>query len=196
MPVEDVAFDVEYLVVAQVIAERSAAGTRPLPTEAKGAAQISLFERAFARDRPGTVDVDAGREILIQEIRLGEAEVRTADRGPEMAKSSRRSWPRPSRFRSRMLTLPSGPSAVEKPAPNESSPVDCSSTLTSTTVRSGRAALQRLDIHLAEEAEILNPLPRAPELGALKASPSTTRNSRRITSSRVRTLPLMSIRST
>ncbi|MNS76427.1 hypothetical protein D3C72_1099750 [compost metagenome] len=82
-----------------------------------------------------------------------------------------------------------------KPAPTDSSPVGCSSTVTFTTVRSG--ALPRVSSILTSLKK-----PRARRLLRdrstrlrLKASPSPTISSRRMTESSVRVFPTTLIRS-
>ncbi|MNE30606.1 hypothetical protein D3C80_1241330 [compost metagenome] len=104
-------------------------------------------------------------------------------------------WPRPRKFRSVMPRFSTKESTELKPAPTDSSPVGCSSTVTLTTLRSG--ALPRVSSILTS---LKKPRPRRllrerSTSARLKASPSPTINSRRITESRVRVLPTTLIRS-
>ena len=77
---------------------------------------------------------------------------------------SRRSWPLPSRLRSRIEMSPKMPDVVEYPAPNEISPVLCSTTCTSRLVLSGDVAGRGGDIDFLEEAEVLQAILAAPHL--------------------------------
>ena len=63
---------------------------------------------------------------------------------------------------------PSGPSEVEKPAPNDSSPVDRSATSTSILVLSGLEPGSVLQLDRLEEAEVLDALARAPQQGGVE----------------------------
>ena len=100
-----------------------------------------------------------------------------------------RSCPRPNRFRSRILASPNTPLVLEKPAPNEISPVERSFTDTSTTVLS-RADPALLSISTRSKNPRLRMRDRVRRnLDVLKASPSSSKISRRITLSSVRTLP-------
>ena len=62
----------------------------------------------------------------------------------------------------------SGPSVVEKPTPSDSSPVDCSSTSTVTTVLSGAEPGLVGHLDFLEEAKIFDALLRALHLGCVE----------------------------
>ena len=94
-----------------------------------------------------------------------------------------------------MATSPKRPSCEEMPAPKLSSPVGTSVTSTVSTERSGALpSLVRIST-LSKKPRFRMRCRERRIRAELKASPSTSRNSRRITSSTVRTLPTMSIRS-
>ena len=102
----------------------------------------------------------------------------------------------PRRLRSRMPTFPKKPFVVENPAPNEISPVERSLTLTCRTVLSGREPTTFLTSTFSKNPKFRIFFRARRVLEALNASPSTNTISRRITESMVRTLPVISIRST
>src|SRR5213078_3185413 len=134
-------------------------------------------------------------DVLVEKIRLGIAQIDLlgAERD-DRADADVLTAPR--KFRSRMLTSASGPSVVEKPRPTDNSPVDCSSISVLITVRSGAEPGLLLTSTFLKNPRFLTRSFERCILLVLKASPSTSRNSRRTTLSSVRTLPLMSMRST
>jgi len=76
---------------------------------------------------------------------------------------------------------PIGPSVVEKPPPSEISPVDCSSTSTVTTVRSGALPWVLVTSTFLKKPRFWMRCFERRIFAVLNASPSTSRNSRRTT---------------
>ena len=111
-------------------------------------------------------------------------------------KPSRSSWPLPSRLRSLIEMSPRMPDVVEKPAPKEMSPVLCSTTWTSRLVLSGAEPGCAEMSTFSKKPRLRRRCWLRRTLAVEKASPSASRNSRRITLSSVRVLPEMLMRST
>ena len=109
-----------------------------MDSRTRAAADCAQLERAFVVVvAQGVEHVETGPDLAVQEVGLGEADNRFW-RFWARVKRSRRSWPLPSRLRSRSEISPSAPSVVETPAPMVSSPVEVSSwTSTWMTVLSG-----------------------------------------------------------
>jgi hypothetical protein len=139
-------------------------------------------------------DVESGGERPVEEIRLGEAQIDRLYIARQRAVQAQ-ILAATQQIALVDAELPSRPSVVEKPVPTLSSPVDCSSTLTLTTVLSGALPCD-VGFDLLEEAEILQVLLGPLDLRGVEGVALGQRNSRRMTRSSVRTLPLTSIRST
>ena len=106
------------------------------------------------------------------------------------------SMPVPIRFRSRKPAFSNAPESVEKPPPSVSSPVAFSSMAAVTMARSGALPGLGTTWTLLKYPRSCSRCRDRRTVAALNASPSARRNSRRITLSLVRVLPVMSMRST
>src|SRR5262249_37291954 len=160
--------DVENLVVADVVAHVLPQELAPVPAKAESATQVSLLERRVARPVGlRAVGVDAGGQVLVEEIGLREAEVQLRARARDHkvqtqilpateqvalahAHVSNRAVRRREAGAERELAC-----GLLFDVDFDDGPVRC-------------AALHRLEVDLAEEAEILDPLARPPDLGRIE----------------------------
>ena len=180
----------------QAVAQGQPAVLAQRKADARLEADVAGLERLLVEVAVAVVDVEPGEQVAVEQRRLDEAELEVAELGAGRRPSPRRVWPRPRKLRSVRLICAIRPSLRGEGAAEAEAAGRLLLDRRRRPARGpGAVPWRTLDRRRLEVAEAVDAVLGLAISRALKASPSTTRNWRRITRSSVRVLPVMSMRS-